>query len=149
MKTTQQGDIVKVQYTGKLDDGTVFDKTEEDAPACFIVGSDTILPHINEAFINMKEGEEKKITIVPEDAFGPWDKDKVQKLSGMFMGEDAPPQIGQVVKLKMENEKEDRYGTIINAGPLHVEVDLNHPLAGKTLHYEIKVIEIQKKEEDE
>ncbi|HNU75443.1 MAG: peptidylprolyl isomerase [Bacteriovoracaceae bacterium] len=143
MRTIRQGDIVTVQYTGTLDDGTVFDKTDENAPASFMVGADTILPHISDAFIGMKEGEEKTITIPPEDAFGPWDQNKVQKLSGIILGDGEVPQVGQVVKLKMENKKDDVYGKIIDAGPLHVEVDLNHPLAGKTLHYAIKVVEIR------
>jgi len=146
MKTIENGDMVKVHYTGKLDDGTVFDSTEGKSPAFFIVGSDTILPHINEAFLGMKAGDEKQITIAPEDAFGLRDETQVRKLSRLFM-EDEEPMIGQVVKLSMDKGTEAQYGKIVGSDSLHFEVDLNHPLAGKTLHYVIKVIDILKKDE--
>lgn len=144
MKTIQQGDIIKVHYTGTLDDGTVFDQTDEKNPAYIQVGAETILPHINQTFLGMKVGEEKTITLSAEDAFGPWDKEKVHKLSGVVLGEDRPPEIGQVLKLHLEGEEKEVYGKVIDAGPLFVEVDLNHPLAGKTLHYTIRVVEIER-----
>lgn len=147
MKTIENGDMVKVHYTGKLDDGTIFDATDEKSPSIFIVGSDTILPHINEAFIGMKVGDMKQITIAPEDAFGPWDETQVRKLSRLFMEGDEEPMVGQVVKLNMEDVSETQYGKIISFDTLSFEVDLNHPLAGKTLHYMIKVLDILKKDE--
>jgi len=149
MKTIENGDMVKVHYTGKLDDDTIFDATDENSPSTFIVGSDTILPHINEAFIGMKVGDMKQITIAPEDAFGPWDETQVRKLSRLFMEGDEEPMIGQVVKLNMDTGDEAQYGKIIRFDELTFEVDLNHPLAGKTLHYMIKVLDILKKDEIE
>ena len=146
MKTSQNGDVVIVQYTGQLDDGTVFDKTEEENPVSFLVGSDKILPDINKAFIGMKEGEEKKITIAPEDAFGKREESNVRKLSLLLL-DGKEPEIGQVVKLKMEKDTPDQFGKIVNFGGLTMDVDLNHPLAGQTLHYMIKVVKIVKKED--
>ena len=146
MKTLQNGDGVFVHYVGTLDDGTVFDKTDEENPVSFLVGADTILPDINKAFIGMKEGDEKKITIAPEDAFGKWDEGQVKKLSLLLL-DGQEPQIGQVVKLNMEEGTPDQYGKIVNFGGLTMDVDLNHPLAGKTLHYTIKIIKIMKKED--
>lgn len=146
MKTSQNGDVVIVQYAGKLDDGTVFDKTDEQNPVSFVVGSDTILPDINKAFIGMKEGEEKQITIAPEDAFGRWEEAKVRKLSRLYL-EDMEPRIGQIVKLDMEKGTTDQFGKIVGFGDLTMDVDLNHPLAGQTLHYTIKVLKILEKED--
>ena len=143
MKTIQHGDIIKVHYTGRFDDGSVFDQTDEKNPAFIQVGAETILPHINQAFLGMKEGDEKTITISAEDAFGEWDEGKVLKLSGMVLGEDRPPEVGQVLKLHLDGEEKEVYGKVIGAGPLFVEVDLNHP-AGKTLHYTIKVVGIER-----
>ena len=148
MKTTQIGDVVIAHYVGTLDDGTVFDKTEEQNPVSFLVGADTILPDINQAFVGMIEGDEKQITIAPEDAFGRWEETNVRKLSLLYL-EDMEPQIGQVVKLKMEKGTPDQFGKIVGFGDLTMDVDLNHPLAGKTLHYTIKVVKIMKKEDSE
>jgi len=146
MKTSQNGDAVFAEYVGTLDDGTVFDKTDEENPVSFLVGADTILPDINKAFIGMKEGDEKKITIAPEDAFGKWEETNVRKLSLLLL-DGQEPVVGQVFKLQMDKGMPDQYGKIISFGGLTMDVDLNHPLAGKTLHYTIKVIKIMKKED--
>ena len=148
MKTSKNGDVVIVHYVGKLDDGTVFDKTEENEPVSFLVGAETILPEINKAFVGMKEGEEKQITIAPEDAFGPRDEKKVRRLSRLYLDE-KEARVGQVVKLKMEKDSPDEFGKIIGFDDLTMEVDLNHPLAGQTLHYTIQVVKILEENETE
>lgn len=147
MKTSQNGDMVVVHYVGTLDDGTMFDKTEEDNPVSFVVGADTILPDINKAFVGMKEGDEKKISIAPEHAFGPWDPNKTRKISLLVFGESDEPQIGQLVKLQLDGEEKEAYGKITKIDSHHVEVDTNHPLAGQTLHYTLNVVRIVKKED--
>lgn len=146
MKLSKNGDVVIVHYVGKLDDGTVFDQTDEKQPISILVGADTILPEINKAFVGMKEGEEKEISIAPEDAFGKWEENKVRKLSRLYL-EDMEPRIGQVVKLNMEKGTPDQFGKIIGFDDLIMEVDLNHPLAGQTLHYTIKVLNIMDKQD--
>ena len=146
MKTSQNGDVVIAHYVGTLDDGTVFDKTQEQDPVSFIVGADTILPDINRAFIGMSEGDEKQITIAPQDAFGMWEETNVKKLSRLYIDE-MEPQIGQVLKLTMEEGTPDQFGKITGFDDLTIHVDLNHPLAGQTLHYSIKVVKIIKKDD--
>ena len=146
MKTSHNGDVVIAHYVGTLDDGTVFDKTDEQEPVSFVVGAETILPDINQAFIGMSEGDEKQITIAPEDAFGVWEETNVKKLSRLYI-EEMEPEVGQVVKLTMEEGTPDQFGKIVGFDDLTLDVDLNHPLAGQTLHYTIKVVKVLKKDD--
>ena len=148
MQTAQNGDVVIVNYVGTLDDGTVFDQTDASNPVSFVLGSDTILPYINQAFIGMRVGEEKRIDIPPEDAFG-WPDDKnIRKLSRLYLKEEEHPVVGEVVRLKMEKGIGEEYGTITSFDTTHIVVDLNHPLAGQTLHYTLKVIQLLKRSSD-
>ena len=112
MKTSQNGDVVIAHYIGTLDDGTVFDKTQEKEPVGFIVGADTILPDINRAFIGMSEGEEKQITIAPEDAFGMWEEANVKKFSRLCIDEMEPRMMKNVVSLLGDHVRNAQKSTI-------------------------------------
>ena len=140
--TVEKGDQVKVDYTGSLDDGTVFDSSEGKTPLEFEAGTGKVIKGFDEAVIGMKKGEEKEVKIESGDAYGPRNpaltqtvpKDRLppQELKpGMMLLLKSPD--GQSFPAKIEEINND--GAVI---------DLNHPLAGKDLNFKIKVIEISK-----
>jgi len=147
----KQGDFVKISYTGMLDDGTVFDTTDEKLakekgiynprviynPVLLVVGRQHILKGLEEALIGMDKGEEKEVTIPPEKAFGQVNNNLINVIPlSYFEKQKLNPVPGMIVNVN------DRDGMIKSVGAGRVIVDFNHPLAGKTLKYKIKVEEI-------
>jgi FKBP-type peptidyl-prolyl cis-trans isomerase SlyD len=145
------GDFVKISYTGMLDDGTVFDTTDEKLakekgiynprviynPVLLVVGRQHILKGLEEALIGMDKGEEKEVIIPPEKAFGQVNNNLINVIPlSYFEKQKLNPVPGMIVNVN------DRDGMIKSVGAGRVIVDFNHPLAGKTLKYKIKVEEI-------
>lgn len=143
MQHAKKGDKVKVHYTGKLDDGTVFDSSKErDEPLEFEVGTEKIIPGFNDAVEGMEVSEEKTITIPSDQAYGEPHKELVQEVELSQFPENMTPQVGMMVELVSDNGqripfqiKEIKEKTAI--------LDGNHPLAGKDLTFELQLVEIQ------
>jgi len=143
----KKGDKIKIEYTGKLADGSVFDSSEGKAPLGFEVGSGQVIPGFDKAVEGMKEGEEKTFTLKVEEAYGPVRDDLVQKFPVEKLPKEPKPEVGMMLmmqaptgqqipaKIKEVNEKE-------------VTLDINHPLAGKDLTFEIKIVSINAPEDE-
>lgn len=134
--SVEKGDQIAVDYTGKLEDGTMFDTSIGRAPLEFEAGAGEMIKGFDDGVIGMKLNETKTITIKPEDAYGAYDVNAVIEvtLASIPNGTKAGDTLyaaGRPVKvLEIRNE------TAI--------IDTNHPLAGKTLIFEIKVVRIEK-----
>ncbi len=135
------GDRVQMQYRGTLDDGTVFDESPAEQPLEFIVGGGRLIPGFGDAMIGMKLNEEKIVAFTPEDAYGEWDEGKIMYLSRDDLPDGYKPEEGMGIGLQ-DGTGRPVPGTIVLIGQDSVKVDLNHPLAGKNLTFEIKVISI-------
>lgn len=137
--TIKQGDKVKIEYTGTLEDGTIFDSsTEHGNPLEFEVGSGQVIKGFDDAILGMREGEEKQFSIAPADAYGEHDPTLVQKVPREIF----PPDTELVPGLLFEaglptGEKVPATITEVQEGI--ISVDLNHPLAGKKLNFKIKI----------
>ncbi len=139
----KKGDKVKVDYTGTFEDGTVFDASEKHGqPLEFEVGAGQMIEGFDKAVVGMKKGEEKEISIKPEEAYGVHRPELMKKVPkeaikgmdqepkpGMMLGLAAPDGRQFAVKIAAVSEKE-------------ITLDLNHPLAGKTLKFKIKVVDV-------
>lgn len=148
----KKGDFLRLEYTGKVQEtGEVFDTTDEKVAEeeglksenkiygaiPIIVGAGHVLKGIEEALIDMDEGDEKTVDITPEEGFGERDP-KLMQLIPMseFRKQGIKPQVGMGITL------EDSTGIIRSISGGRVRVDFNHELAGKNLQYKIKVDEI-------
>ncbi|MDE1844697.1 MAG: peptidylprolyl isomerase [Thaumarchaeota archaeon] len=137
--TIKQGDKVKIEYTGTLEDGTIFDSsTEHGNPLEFEVGSGQVIKGFDDAILGMREGEEKQFSIAPAEAYGEHDPTLVQKVPREIF----PPDTELVPGLLFEaglptGEKVPATITEVQEGI--ISVDLNHPLAGKKLNFKIKI----------
>jgi FKBP-type peptidyl-prolyl cis-trans isomerase 2 len=141
----KDGDTVEILFEAKLEDGTVFDKTEEDQPLKLTIGEGKILPAVENAIKGMKVGESKEIVIEPEDGFGPYIDELVADIPKSAINPDLKLELGMVLIIKMPTGK--RYpARVIEIGDNSVKIDLNHPLAGKKLIFFIKLIKVNKKE---
>jgi peptidylprolyl isomerase len=137
----KKGDKVKVDYTGKLDDGTVFDSSEGKEPLEFDVGAGMVIKGFDECVLGMEKEEEKEIKLKPEDAYGSPKPELVRKLPREQLPKDQDPKPGMVLMLKTQDGQQFP-AKISGVDDKEVTLDLNHPLAGKNLNFKIKILEI-------
>lgn len=134
------GDWVKFHYTGKFENGEIFASTRDKRPAECKVGEGKFPGEIEDALAGMEMSEKKKV-VIPPDRYGRRDETLVKKFPKSTLGS-FEGKVGKIIKL--ENEK----GRIFNAKVVAIEpeivtLDLNHPLAGRTLRFDIEVTGIQ------
>jgi peptidylprolyl isomerase len=136
------GDTVSVQYTGKLQDGTVFDSSEEDQPLEFTLGQGQIIPGFEQAVLGMKVGESKTVTIPVDLAYGPHLEDLVKVVPREQLPEDLQPEVGMQLETT-GNDGSVMVVTVTEVTKTTITVDANSPLAGKDLTFEIKLVGIE------
>ena len=136
------GDKVKVDYVGRLDDGSVFDSSENHGkPLEFEVGSGHVIKGFDDAVLGMREGGEKEFTLLPAEAYGQHDPTLVQRVSRDIFPREADLVAGLLFEAGLPTG-EKVPATITAVSDEMVTVDLNHPLAGKTLNFKIKLKKI-------
>lgn len=136
----REGDTIKVHYTGTLDDGKVFDSSEGREPLSFTVGKHQVIKGFEEGVVNMEVGEEKTIDIAAADAYGERNNALIQEVPKTLF-KDFTPEKGQQIGL-MTKQGKPLMATVLNVEEETVTLDLNHPLAGKNLHFKVKVEEV-------
>ncbi|MBD3249649.1 peptidylprolyl isomerase [Candidatus Woesearchaeota archaeon] len=137
----KKGDKVKVEYTGKLENGEVFDTSEGKEPLEFEVGSGKIIKGFDDALIGMEKNQEKDISLKPEEAYGEPKEELVKKLPKDKLPQDQDPKPGMMLFMKTPDGKQFP-AKIKGVDDKEVTIDLNHPLAGKTLNFNIKVVDV-------
>jgi len=136
------GDTVRVHYTGTLTDGTMFDTSQEREPLEFIMGSGNVISGFEEATRNMEVGQVKTVTIPAEKAYGPYHEEMVLAMPRDQLPTDLNPEIGQ--RLQMQSPDGTRVVVVItDVSDIAITLDANHPLAGKDLTFEIELMEIK------
>ncbi len=143
----RNGAYVKLCYTGTLENGDVFDKTEKCKPMEIQVGAGTIVQGLENAIIGMGLNERKSFVLEPDDAYGERD----EKLERTFRRADLTLQFepfpGQVILFMTEGGREFP-ALIKHVNDDIIIADFNHPLAGKNLTFEVEVAEISETEND-
>jgi len=141
MAKAQNGDTVKVHYTGKLEDGTVFDTSKNNDPLQFILGKGQVLPDFEESVVGMNQGESKTITIEAQNAYGPYNEERVVELDRKQLPEHINPQVDQQLQVQLDSGQKITV-TVTDVSESSITLDANHPLAGKDLTFDIQLIEI-------
>jgi len=165
MALAKKGDKVRINFTGRLEDGTIIDSTLEDAECCtddhgadgcgcdsdgcgcetgpmeLTIGAEDFFPQIEEALIGMAPGEKKTIMINTEDAFGEYDEEQVFTIGRDQFPADLTPEIGQELEFT-DDDGEELEVTVVEVTDKGITVDANHPLAGENLSYEFELVEI-------
>lgn len=141
MAQAKHGDTVKVHYTGKLDDGTVFDTSNNREPLQFTIGDGQLIPGFEHTVVGMNTGESRTINIQAEDAYGLHHKEMV----GVVGRDQFPPDLEVKVGQQFNTDNQDGRTiivTVTNVSESNVTLDANHPLAGKDLTFDINLVEI-------
>ncbi len=141
MSEAKNGDTVRVHYTGKLEDGTIFDSSRDRAPLEFTIGGGEVIEGFEKGIVGMSVGSTKVLSIPPEDAYGPRREDLVLFVNKSEFPEHINPTVGQQLQVRQPN------GAIIDLVVTEmnedtVTLDANHPLAGQTLIFDVELMEI-------
>ncbi len=141
MATVKKGDTIRIHYTGKLEDGTIFDSSEGTNPLEFTVGGGEIISGLEQGVVGMSPGESKTITIPTEQAYGLHVKERVFEFDKKKAPENFDPEIGQRLQMYRADGM-PIMATVIGISESSVTMDCNHPLAGKPLVFDATLVEI-------
>ncbi|MBT3304072.1 peptidylprolyl isomerase [Candidatus Woesearchaeota archaeon] len=146
--SVKEGDVVKVHYTGKTE-GEVFDSSEGKEPLIFKVGDHKVIKGFEDAVMGMKAGDKKTVTLPSDEAYGNRDEKLVSEVPKDQLGK-LPDNV--TLEKGMSFQLKDQTGngciaTISEVKETSVMLDLNHPLAGKELTFDVELVEIMKPKE--
>jgi FKBP-type peptidyl-prolyl cis-trans isomerase SlyD len=139
--TIAVGKEVSIEYTLKLEDKNVVDSNVGGEPLTFVHGSQQIIPGLEDALIGLKVGDNKAVTVTPKDGYG-----IVSKEAFAEVPREQIPEDGLKVDAQLEGTNTDGQpivGRVAEINEKTVLLDFNHPLAGKTLHFDVKILNIQ------
>lgn len=137
----KEGDLVKVHYTGKLKDESVFDSSQDGEPLEVTLGSGQVIPGFERAVIGMSVGDSKTFEIVATEAYGSYREELVVEIDKERIPEDLTVEVGQQLVLRQAEGPPIRV-MVTDMSDQSVTLDANHPLAGEDLTFEVRLIEI-------
>ncbi|MHC1741185.1 MAG: peptidylprolyl isomerase [Anaerolineaceae bacterium] len=133
--------VVSLEYTLTVD-GEVIDSSEENGPIDYIQGHENIISGLESALEGMKLGESKKVNVKAKDAYGEYDPEAVEEIPLTEFPDDIPLEVG--VELAVDDEDEGPISAVIEeVGKDSVTLNFNHPLAGKELNFDVKILSIR------
>lgn len=134
------GNIVEIEYIGTLDDGTVFDRSEENKSLRFEVGAGEVIKGLENAVIGMRIGQKKEVEISSQAAYGGYNPNKVKKI--LKGPKERDLKANTVINVKLKDGR-SILATVLEVTSSHVLLDFNHPLAGKKLLFSIRLLDIE------
>lgn len=149
MAQAKKGDKVKVHYTGRLDDGSVFDSSEcsdddcgcSSGPLEFTIGEGQVIPGFEDAVVGMNIDETKSVHIPVDQAYGERIEEMVAQVPRTELPAGMAPEVGQ--QLEVTQEDGNIFPVVITeVTDTHISIDANHALAGLNLNFDIRLVEI-------
>lgn len=137
----KDGDTLFVHYTGTLDDGTEFDSSRDREPLEFVLGQGMIIPGFEKAVMGLEKGGSVRVVLPPVEAYGEPSDEMIIIVPRAEVPDHITPEVGTALQLTLQEGALDVVISRVDAD--EVELDGNHPLAGKTLTFEIEVVEIK------
>ncbi len=141
------GDTITIEYKATLADGSKFDDSQDyDIPTTFTIGNREVLVGLERAVLEMHEGEQKKVLLSPEAAYGLNAPEKIELIPLEEFPNLSRVRIGMILPARDRVTGEEVEGRIINVTPEGIIVDFNHPLAGQAIWMDITLLKIERKE---
>lgn len=139
-ETIKAGDTISVNYTGRFEDGQVFDSSEGREPLKFTVGAGQLIKGFDDAVVGLKAGEKTSVTIAPEDGYGQHREDLIVDIPKANVPDDLAVEVGKQFHLRDQSGRPVP-AVVVEITDEVVRMDANPPLAGKTLVFDIEVVE--------
>lgn len=146
MKLTKDK-VALIDYTLKNDEGQILDSSEGHGPLAFIQGHNNIIPGLEKALEGKKAGDKIQATIAPEDGYGPQHDQLIQSVPLDQFEDKSQIEIGAQFEVQLPHGL--HIATITQLGDTHATIDLNHPLAGETLHFDVTIADVRDATEEE
>jgi FKBP-type peptidyl-prolyl cis-trans isomerase SlyD len=140
-------DVVHFHYTLKNEHGETLESSHNGQPVVYLHGQGAMIPGLEKAITGRKAGDSFSVTVPPEDAYGPRHEDALQRVAIKHLhgAKTWKPGMTAVV----ETNQGPRQVLIVKVGKFMADVDLNHPLAGKTLSFDVEITEVRAATEEE
>jgi peptidylprolyl isomerase len=138
----EQGNTVLVHYTGTLESGEVFDSSRDRDPLEFRVGEGQVIPGFERAIEGLEVGESRQVRIGPDDAYGERQPDLLVDIPAEQFPDHAEPEVGHQVQVQVA-PGQNRIARIAEVRDSTVQLDLNHPLAGETLTFDVELVDVR------
>ena len=139
--------VVSFHYNLLDAGGKLIETTRDGDPVLFLTGSDNILPGLEQAMQGKSVGDSFTVTLAAERAYGLRDESRKDRISAKYLKHEGKLQPGKVVRINTDQGV--RTATVIKVGKFNVDIDLNHPLAGQDITFEVEVVAIRDAEPEE
>ena len=147
--TASDNIVVSMAYVLRTDEGQVLDQSGDDAPLEYIQGGGQIVPGLEKEIYGMNIGDEKDVKVNPGEGYGEHDPDDVVEVDRSNFPETVDLSIGKPLKMKDSESGESFRAYVVASDPESVTLDFNHPLAGKTLNFTVKIVDLREATEEE
>ena len=141
--------VVSLDYVLTLDNDEVIDQSEDGAPLEYLHGYKNIVPGLENELSGMSIGDEKKVTVPPEHGYGVRDLEGVAEYPRDTFPDNLKLEVGEPIGMRDSESGESVQAYITEIRPGTVMLDFNHPLAGETLHFEVKIIGVREPTSEE
>jgi FKBP-type peptidyl-prolyl cis-trans isomerase 2 len=141
MAQAKDGDTIKFHYSGKFEDGTEFDSSRNEDPLEITLGGGQLIPGLEEGLFGMVVGDKETVTIAPEEGYGAFREELILKINRDEFPKDVTPKVGQQLRLQKPDNPPFTV-LIVEVNDDNIILDANHPLAGKTLIFDVELMEI-------
>ncbi|MDZ7778542.1 MAG: peptidylprolyl isomerase [Gemmatimonadota bacterium] len=141
MAEAKQGDTVHVHYTGRLQDGTTFDSSQDRDPLEITIGEGAVIPGFEKAVQGMSVGDQKTAEVPVEEAYGPRRDELVMDVPRTQLPEGLDPKPGE--QLRMQTPDGQAVPVVVaDTTEEEIKIDANHPLAGEELTFDLLLVKI-------
>lgn len=141
--------VVTLNYRLTLDDGELVEESDPSDPLVYLHGHDNIIPGLENALTGLGSGETKQVIVEAADAYGEYDEEDVEEVMLDELPDDFKPEVGMILEVSDEDDEGELVGIITEITDESLMLDLNHPLAGKRLHFDVTIIELRNAEPEE
>ena len=139
--------VVSFHYTLLDSDGHTIETTRDGEPTLFLVGADNVLPGLEQAMQGKTVGDVFSVTLGPERAYGLRDDSRKDRISAKYLKHEGKLLPGKIVRIN--TDQGIKTATVIKVGKFNVDVDLNHPLAGQTITFDLEIMDIRDASQEE
>jgi FKBP-type peptidyl-prolyl cis-trans isomerase SlyD len=138
----EKGRVVDLDYSLHFGDGEIVDRSEPGEPLSYLHGEGEIVPGLESALEGLGQGDARQVVVAPAQGYGEHDPSQVQKVPRSAFPPGFEPSVGMELTAQDQGGDEVPF-TIREVGLDEVTIDLNHPLAGKSLHFDVKVLQVR------
>lgn len=134
------GAKVDLHFSVAIENGVEIDNTRSrENPVSLVIGDGSLLPGFEKALFGLRAGDRRTVSLPPEDAFGPWNPENVQRFDTVKF--EQTPIVGHMIEFE-DKAKTSLFGVVKSVGEDITEVDFNHPLAGKDITFEVEIFKV-------